>query len=202
MVATCKGESKNEEIGDKVRARATVTTDPGEGIAELGQQIVKLMAALNKAGQGSNPSSVQVSPRREAMGGDANGSCTLSHPNSNNGRSGPGQTTPAHSLPTGCGAGANGTVNNGQNNQRSSKRRVGTMDRQDPNSLQCFRCQGWGHMTRQWNALPQCQLSISPRRTEGMWLTPCWQKPPQPTVGPVHSHPNPGPRPASIRAAQ
>ena len=33
-------------------------------------------------------------------------SSTPSHPNSHNGRSGPGQTTPAHSLPTGHEVGA------------------------------------------------------------------------------------------------
>ena len=37
MVTAHKAESKNEEIWDKVRARAVVTTDPGEGTAELGQ---------------------------------------------------------------------------------------------------------------------------------------------------------------------
>ena len=36
MVAACKAESKNKEIWDKVRARAMVTTDSGEGMAELG----------------------------------------------------------------------------------------------------------------------------------------------------------------------
>ena len=37
MVTAHKAESKNEEIWDKVRARAVVATDPGEGTAELGQ---------------------------------------------------------------------------------------------------------------------------------------------------------------------
>ena len=41
MVAAHKAESKNEEIQDKVRARATVVTDLGEGMVKLGQQIVK-----------------------------------------------------------------------------------------------------------------------------------------------------------------
>ena len=46
MVTAWKADSENEGIWDKVRARATVTTDPGEGTAELGQQIAKLMATL------------------------------------------------------------------------------------------------------------------------------------------------------------
>ena len=57
MVMAHKTESENEEIQDKVRARATVATDQGEGTAALGQQMAKLMTALTKAGQGNNPSS-------------------------------------------------------------------------------------------------------------------------------------------------
>ena len=106
MVTTYKAESKNQEIPDKVRARATVATDPGEGMAELGQQIAKLMTAQIKAGQGSNPSSTYSRPWERGCGRGCNGSHTPSCPNSHNGRSGPGQTTPAHSLPTGCGTGA------------------------------------------------------------------------------------------------
>ena len=62
MITTHKAETENEEIQDKVRARATVATDLGEGMAELEQQVAKLMAALTKAGQSSNPSSVSSSP--------------------------------------------------------------------------------------------------------------------------------------------
>ena len=39
MVTIHKAESKNEEIWDKVRARAAVMTDPGEGMGESGQKI-------------------------------------------------------------------------------------------------------------------------------------------------------------------
>ena len=62
MVVTHNAESKNEEIWNKVRARAAVTTDSGEGTTELG-----LMAALARAGQSSSPASA---PEREAVGGD------------------------------------------------------------------------------------------------------------------------------------
>ena len=64
MVTTCKAESENEEIWDKVRARAMVATDSVEGMAELGQQIAKLMAALTKAGQGYSPLVCQVAQRK------------------------------------------------------------------------------------------------------------------------------------------
>ena len=40
-----------------------VTTDPGEGIVKLGQQIAKLMATLTWTGQGSSPSSAPGSPQ-------------------------------------------------------------------------------------------------------------------------------------------
>ena len=69
MVATQKVESENEEIQDKVRARAAVATDSGEGTTELGKQIAKLMAALTKAWHGCTPASALSSPR-EAMEGD------------------------------------------------------------------------------------------------------------------------------------
>ena len=44
MIAARKTDSKNEDTKERVRARAVVTTDTGEGMPELGQQIAKLMA--------------------------------------------------------------------------------------------------------------------------------------------------------------
>ena len=98
MVATWKAESKNEETKEKVRARATVTTDPGEGTGELGQQIAKLMATLTQTGQSSSPSSVPGSPQECGHRQGHSGRSTLSHPNSHNGRGSPGQAAPACRL--------------------------------------------------------------------------------------------------------
>ena len=70
-------------------------------------------------------------------------------PNSHNGMSGPGQTTPAISLPTGHGTGGSGTGSNGHTNAGPSTRREGTANRWNPNSLQCFRCQGCSNMARE-----------------------------------------------------
>ena len=165
-----KAENKNKEIWDKVRARATVATDPGEGMAELGQQTAKLMAAMSKAGQGSNPSSAPCSPWGRGHGRGCSGSNTPSHLNFHNGRSGPGQTTPSHSLPTGHGTGDNGTGSNGKTNPGTSTRREGTANRWDQNSLQGFRCQVWGHITRECPT-PATVLN-QPRGIEGMQLTP------------------------------
>ena len=100
MVTTYKVESENEEIWDKVRARPTVATDLGEGMTELGQQIAKLMVDLTKAGQGNNPSRTPGSPLERGHGRGHNGNNIPNHPNPHNGRSGPIQTTAAHSLPT------------------------------------------------------------------------------------------------------
>ena len=106
MVTTCKAESENEEIQDKVRARAAVATDPGEGKAELGQQIAKLMAALTKAGQGSNSSIGPSSPQERGCRRECNDSNTLSSPNCHNGRNGPGKTPQPAAYPMGMGQGA------------------------------------------------------------------------------------------------
>ena len=141
--------NKNEEILDKVRSRATVTTELGEGMAELWHQIAKLMAALTKAVQGNNLSSVPSSPWERGHWRGCNGSSTPSHPNSHNGRSSPGQTTPACCLPIGYGTGGTGNGSNGQGNQGTSIRMESTANRHDPNSPQSFRCQGWGHMARE-----------------------------------------------------
>ena len=100
MVATDKAESENK-ILSKVRARATIATDLGKEMAELGQQIAKLMADLTKAGLSSNPSSTPSSPWERGCGRGCNGSNTPNPPNSHSGRSGPGQTIPASSLPPG-----------------------------------------------------------------------------------------------------
>ena len=105
MVATQKAISANEEIQDKIRARAAVTTDSGEGTTELGQQIDKLMAALTKAGQGSNPASAPGSPRKRGCGRGCADRSTPSCPSSHNSQDSlgrPPQTT-AHLLAVGQG---------------------------------------------------------------------------------------------------
>ena len=67
MVAARKVESKNEETQEKVRARATVTSNPGEGMAELSQQIAKLMATMTQTRQGSIPPVPKIVPWNVAM---------------------------------------------------------------------------------------------------------------------------------------
>ena len=67
MVAAQKTETQ-----DQVRLRAMVTTEPVEGMAELKQQIVQLMAALmpalTQAGWGNSHSSTLSSPQECGLG--------------------------------------------------------------------------------------------------------------------------------------
>ena len=104
MVAAQKVESKNEEIWNKVRARAAVVTDSGERTTELGQQIAKLMDALTKARQGSSPASVPRSPRERGHGIGCVDRGTSSCPSFHNSQTGLGQTA-AHLLAVGQGLG-------------------------------------------------------------------------------------------------
>ena len=105
MIITHKAETKKEEIQDKARARAAVVSDLGEGMAELGQQIAKLMAVLTKAGQGSNPSSAPRIPQKRGCGRGLSDSNTPSCSNTHNGRSGPGPPQPT-AYPLGVRQGA------------------------------------------------------------------------------------------------
>ena len=149
MVTAHKAESKNNEIWDKVRARAAAATNSGEGMAELGQQIARLIVALTRAGQGSNPSSAPSSPQERGHGRGHSCSSTPNHLSSHNSINGPGQTTPACSLPSGCGKGAMeleaiARVTKGLA-QGGRAQLIGVTHI----SLQCFRFQGWNHMPRE-----------------------------------------------------
>ena len=75
-------------------ARSAVTTKPVEGASELGNQIVRLMAALTRAGQGNSPGSTPNSPRHRGHGRGRTDRTTSSCPNSNNGQTGLGRLPP------------------------------------------------------------------------------------------------------------
>ena len=121
-----------------------MTTEPVEGATEQVYQIARLMAALTRAGQGNSPSSATNSPRHRSCGRGWMDRNTSSHPNSHNGHTGPGQTASAHSMSVGYGTGTTGQC---QGNAQGSKYGQGSIsNKKDPSSLQCFRCQGWGHM--------------------------------------------------------
>ena len=53
MVAAQKAEGENNEIKERVKTKATMTTGMVEGVAELWLKITQLMAVLNQGGQGN-----------------------------------------------------------------------------------------------------------------------------------------------------
>ena len=97
MVTTCKAESKMEEVKDNIRARSAATTEVVDGSKELGNQIVRLMAALTRAEQGNCPTSAPNSPRHRGHGRGQMDRNTPTCPSSHNGQTGLGQTTSTHS---------------------------------------------------------------------------------------------------------
>ena len=157
MITAHKMESENEEAHDKVRARSAMTTEPVEGTTEVGNQIAKLMASLTRPGQGNSPASAPNSPRQRDHGRGQMDRNTPGHPSSHNGWTGLGQTISACSTYVGHGTGTTTTGGQGPNTQGSKE---GTSIRKDPSSLQCFRCQGWGHMVQEC-AIPAKTLKWS-----------------------------------------
>ena len=53
MVAARKADSKMEDVKEKVRAQSSAATEVTDDSKELGDQIARLMAALNRAEQGT-----------------------------------------------------------------------------------------------------------------------------------------------------
>ena len=155
MVATQKAESENDEIQNKVRARAAVTTDSGV----IGATDCQTDGCPDQCRAAAQPVP-QTAPEREAMrrGWTNRGtsSCTSSH----NCQTGLGQTVPDHSTPTGFGTGTTISRNQGQGSQGTNTRCECTVNRRDNNSLQCFRCQGWGHMAQEW-PIPDAAINQS-----------------------------------------
>ena len=116
-------------------ARATVTSGPGEGMDEL-----------------SAPYSPWECDHRWGDGGRS----TLSHPNSCNGRGGPGQKTPVHSLPIECGVKGTGSWGSDQSKCGSNPRGRVYLDAETHNLSSVLDVRGgapWLGI-----ALPQCWL--------------------------------------------
>ena len=68
VMAVCQAESEMEETKERVRARSAASTEVATGSRELGDQIVRLMAALMRAEQGRHPASAPNSPRHRGHG--------------------------------------------------------------------------------------------------------------------------------------
>ena len=151
LVVTAKrAESETEET--KVKVRSAAATEVPSGSKELGDQIVRFMAALTRAEQSSRSASVPSSPRHRGHGRGWTNRNTSVCPNShNNGWTGLGQTS-AHSSSIVNKISVESPHKGNQNMQTSVQ--GGTQGAQ-----QCFRCQGWGHMAREC-ATPAMQLNM------------------------------------------
>ena len=114
---------------------------------ELGDQIARLMATLTRAEQGSHPTSAPSSPRHRSCGRGWTDRNTSVHPNFHNGWTGLGQTISTYSSSVTNRAGIESPCKGNQHVQNDVQ--GGTQGAQGSNSLQCFRCQGWGHMARE-----------------------------------------------------
>ena len=97
MVATRKAESETGDAKEKVRAWSSTATEVTDGSKELGDQITRLMAALNRAEQGTHSASALNSPRHRGCGRGWMDRSTPVCPSSHNGQTGLGQNTSAHS---------------------------------------------------------------------------------------------------------
>ena len=144
MVAGRKAESELEDAKEKVRVRSSAATEVTDGSKELGDQIARLMAALNRAEQGTHPVSAPNSPRHMGPGRGQMDRNTPVCPSSHNGRTGLGQNTTAHS------SSAASRVTTASQSRGSTQAPTGTQGNaqnvKDSSALQCFKCQGWGHM--------------------------------------------------------
>ena len=151
VVVVHRVESKMEETKERVKARSAAATEVASGSKELGDQIARLMAALTRVEQGSSPASAPNSPRHRGHGRGQVDRNTPVHPRSHNGCTGLGQTASIHSSST--------TNRESTESQRrgniwvQNSAQGGAQSTRDSNTLQCFRCQGWGHMTRECTTL-------------------------------------------------
>ena len=138
VVTAQRAESETEEAKERVKVRSAATTEVPSSSKELGDQIARLMAALNRAQQGSHPASAPNSPRHRGCGRGQMDRNTPVCPSSHNGWTGLGQTTSiCSSLITNW----EGIEPPQKGNMRAQNGvQGGTQSTRGSNSLQCFRC--------------------------------------------------------------
>ena len=156
LVVTARmAESEMEET--LIRARSAAVTEVPSGLKELGDQIVRLITALTRAEQSTHSASAPSSPRHRGCGRGRADRQTPVHPNSHNGQIGLGQTSACSSsiVKSSAESPCKGNQNTETNIQSSTQGARGS------SSLQCYRCQGWGHMAR------ECATPAAPLNREG-----------------------------------
>ena len=138
VVTACRAESKTEETKDRVKARIATATEVASGSIELGDQIARFMSALTRVDQGSCPASLPNSPRQRVQG------------------TGRPLSTPVPTMVRlACVKLLPFPVPLLQTEKSAELQwrgniwaQGGSQSTRDSNTLQCFRCQGWGHMAK------------------------------------------------------
>ena len=145
-----------EEVWDKVRAKSAMVMELIDDSTELSNQTARLMAALTRPEQGNHPVSAPDSLRHWGHGRGRTDRNTPNCPSSHNGQIGLGQTTSTHSTSVGHSQSAASMRAPDSKAQGSPG---GMLCKKEPGSMQCFRCQGWGHMV--WEcATPAKSLNL------------------------------------------
>ena len=152
------------------------------------------MAALTREEQGSHPASAPSSPRHRGHGRGWTDWNTSVCPNSHNGWTGLGQTSTCSSSITNR-AGAESPCKGNPNVQNSVQ--GSTQGTRSSSSLQCYRCQGWGHMAREC-ATPAAQLKQGRGDPRECSQTPLYQS----AVSTKHSLCDPRQKPTQEKAVK
>ena len=109
------------------------------------------MATLTRAEQGTCPTTTPNSPRHRGHGRGWMDRNTPAHPSSHTCQTGLGQSTSAHSSSA---ASRVATASQSRGGTQALTGALGNaQNTKDSNALQCFRCQGWGHMARECTTL-------------------------------------------------
>ena len=147
MVAARKAESETEDTKEKVRAWSSAATEVTDHSKELGDQIARFMATLNRAEQGTRPASTPNSPRHRGHGKGQMERNTPVCPSSHNGQTGLVQNTSDHSSSA---ASRVATASESRGSTQASTGAQGNAhNAKGSSALQWFRSQGWGHMARE-----------------------------------------------------
>ena len=104
------------------------------------------MATLTGAGQGNSPANAPNSPGQRGCGKGWMDRSTPGCPSSHDGWIVLGQTALVHSTSASHGTLTTTSRDQGQNSHWAKDIQEGITNRRGLSSLQCFRCQGWGHM--------------------------------------------------------
>ena len=163
-----RAESEMEEAKERVKVRSAAATEVTSGSKELRDQIARLMAALTREEQGSCPASAPNSPRHRGHRRGGTDRNTPVHPSSHNGWTGQGQTTSICSSSITNRGGIESPCKGNIRVQNSVQ--GGAQSNRDSKSLQCFRCQGWGHMARECTTL--AKVLNRDRGTQGNAVKP------------------------------